>query len=57
MRRKQKCCLYGCLCKHDRLDRQLLLLYRQLCKLKKCVCKTCEKDEKRDEKRDEKKNS
>ena len=51
MRRKQKCCLYGYLCKHDRLDRQLLLLYRQLCKLKKCVCKTCEKDEKRDEKK------
>ena len=48
MRRKQKARLYGCLCKNDRLDRRLLLLYRQLCKVKKCVCKTCEKPGKKD---------
>lgn len=41
MKRKQKCRLYSCLCRNDRLDRQLLLLYRQLCKVKVVVCKKC----------------
>ena len=41
MNRKQKARLSACFCKNTRLDRNLLLLYRQLCCVKGWICRDC----------------